>query len=388
MGPLEGIRVVELAGIGPGPFSAMLLSDLGAEVVRVDRPNAGPASAHQVHHLDLLLRGRRSVAADLKQPAGVQAVLRMIDQADIVIDPYRPGVAERLGVGPDVCLDRNPRLVYGRMTGWGQTGPLSKVAGHDLNYVALAGPLAAMGRAGQPPAPALNLIGDFGGGGMLLAFGIVAGLVERTSSGKGQVIDAAMLDGTAMLFASVVGFMNMGIWNPNRESNFLDGGAHYYDSYETADGKYVTVGAIEPQFYAQLLDLLELDPDDWPQDDQSKWPEMKARLRSLFRSRTRSQWQELLEGTDVCFAPVLTFDEALQHPHIAEREVYVTVEGAVQPAPAPRFGRTPGAIQGPPCAPGEHSSEVLGDWGFTRDEITALLAKGAITQAQQPSMRS
>jgi alpha-methylacyl-CoA racemase len=375
------MKVVELAGIGPGPFAAMLLSDLGAEVLRIDRPDPGPLAEHQDHRLDLVLRGRRSIAIDLKNPRGLKAALDLIAGADVLIDPFRPGVTERLGVGPEECAAVNAGLIYGRMTGWGQDGPLSKVAGHDINYVALAGPLAAMGRADSPPSPALNLIGDFGGGGMLLGFGILAALIERGSSGRGQVVDAAMLDGTATLFASIVGFMNMGVWNRDRESNFLDGGAHYYDSYETSDGKYVTIGAIEPQFYAELLRLLELDPDEWPQDDRARWPDLKERLRRLFRTRTRSQWCELLEGTDVCFAPVLAFDEALEHPHIAERGVYVEVDDVVQPGPVPRFERTPGRIQGPPCRPGEHTVEALSDWGWDEPAIRDLLDDRAVVQA-------
>jgi len=381
MGPLSGIKVLELAGIGPGPFAAMLLSDLGAEVLRVDRPDPGELSAHQDHRKDLLLRGRRSVAIDLKSPKGLEAALDLVAQADVLIDPYRPGVAERLGVGPEPCLGRNPGLVFGRMTGWGQDGPLAKVAGHDINYVAIAGPLAAIGRADSPPPPALNLIGDFGGGGMLLGFGILAALLERSSSGRGQVIDAAMLDGTATLFASIVGFRNMGVWRNERESNFLDGGAHYYDSYETSDGKYVTIGSIEPQFYAQLLRLLELDPAEWPQADAERWPELKEKMRELFRTRTRDEWCELLEGSDVCFAPVLDFDEARRHPHVAEREVYVEHDGFVQPGPVPRFDRTPGAIQGPPCFPGEHTRSALADWGFGEAAIEELVAEGAVVQA-------
>lgn len=384
MAPLSGYKVLELGGIGPGPFAAMLLSDLGAEVVRIDRPPAGGLGEHQQHRLDLLLRGRRSIALDIKQDSGRDVALALIDQADVLIDPFRPGVAERLGIGPDTCLPRNGRLVYARMTGWGQTGPWASVAGHDLNYVALAGPLAAMGRSDSPPPPALNLVGDFGGGGMLLAFGIVAALVERHRSGEGQVIDAAMLDGTATLFASIVGFMNMGVWTDERESNFLDGGAHFYDSYETSDGRFVTVGAIEPQFYRRLLELLELDPSEWPQNERSRWPVLKGRLRNLFRTRTRDEWCRLLEGTDVCFAPVLTLAEAVEHPQIAARATYVEIDGTVQPAPAPRFSRTPGAIQGPPCAPGEHSREVLRDWGFDSERIQGLLRAGTVVDAAAP----
>ena len=380
-GPIAGIKVVELAGIGPGPFTSMLLSDLGAEVVRIDRPEPGELSAHQDHAKDLLLRGRRSVAVNLKDPDGLGVVLDLIDGADVLIDPFRPGVTERLGVGPEVCLERNPRLVYGRMTGWGQEGPLAKVAGHDINYVALAGPLAAMGRADSPPAPTLNLIGDFGGGGMLLAFGIVAALLERERSGQGQVIDAAMLDGVATLFASIVGFMNMGVWNEQRENNFLDGGAPYYDTYETSDGEFVTLGAIEPQFYALLLEKLGLDLARWPQADTERWPELKEELRRIFKTRTRADWSELLEGTDVCFAPVLRLAEAKDHPQLADRGVYVEVDGVLQPGPVPRFGRTPGKIQGPPASPGEHSVAVLAEWGFDQSRIDALVAAGVVDQA-------
>jgi alpha-methylacyl-CoA racemase len=381
-GPLTGIKVVELGGIGPGPFTAMLMSDLGAEVIRIDRPPREPLGEHQQHERDILLRGRRSIALDLKSSEGVEAALRLIDRADVLLDPFRPGVTERLGLGPEPAMSRNPELVYARMTGWGQTGPLASVAGHDLNYVALAGPLAAMGRRGSPPAPALNLIGDFGGGGMLMAFGIAAALVERGRSGRGQVIDAAMMDGVAMLSASILGFTNMGVWRPERESNFLDGGAPYYDSYETSDGRYITIGSIEPQFYALLLEKLGLDPVEWPQDDRSRWPELHARLAEVFRGRSRDEWCDLLEGTDVCFAPVLGFEEAHKHPHLADRGTYVEDFGMLQPAPVPRFSRTPGAIQAPPCSPGEHTREVLTDWGFTPEEREAVIAAGAAVVRQ------
>ncbi|NMH96633.1 CaiB/BaiF CoA transferase family protein [Pseudonocardia acidicola] len=378
-GPLSGIRVVELGGIGPAPFTAMLLSDLGAEVIRIDRPAGGPLGEHQQHERDLLLRGRRSVAVNLKSAEGVETALRLTDRADVLLDPFRPGVTERLGLGPGPVMQRNRRLIYARMTGWGQTGPLATVAGHDLNYVALAGPLAAMGRRDRPPAPALNLIGDFGGGGMLMAFGITAALLERNRSGEGQVIDTAMTDGVAALSASIVGFTNMGVWQPERESNFLDGGAPYYDTYETADGRYVSIGAIEPQFYALLLDKLGLDPADWPQHDRRRWPEMHAKLVAIFRSKASDEWCALLEGTDVCFAPVLTFEEARKHPHLAERGTYVEEHGMVQPAPVPRFSRTPGAIQSPPCAPGQHTCDVLTAWGFSESEQNTLLRTGAVS---------
>ncbi|WP_431922076.1 CaiB/BaiF CoA transferase family protein [Amycolatopsis tucumanensis] len=375
-GPLSGVRVVELGGIGPAPFAAMMMSDLGAEVVRIDRPLGGDLGEHQRHELDLLLRGRRSIALDLKARRGQETVLRLLDRADVLLDPFRPGVAERLGIGPGPVLERNPRLIYGRMTGWGQTGPLATAAGHDINYVALAGPLAAIGRRDTPPPPVLNLVGDFGGGGMVMVVGVLAALLERARSNRGQVIDAAMVDGTAALFASIVGFMNMGVWNGNREDNFLDGGAPYYDSYATADGRYITIGSIEPQFYALLLDRLGLDPGEWPQDDRSRWPALRVRLTEIFASATRDHWVEVFEGTDVCFAPVLTVDEAMAHPHLKARGTYVTEFGMRQPAPVPRFDRTPGSIQSPPCSPGEHTRTALADWGFAEREIAELIEAG------------
>jgi alpha-methylacyl-CoA racemase len=376
-GPLRGIKVVELGGIGPAPFAAMMLSDLGAEVVRVDRPASGEAGEHQQHERDLLLRGRRSIALDLKASLGQAALLQLIERADVLLDPFRPGVAERLGIGPEPAQARNPGLIYARMTGWGQDGPLARVAGHDLNYVALAGPLAAMGRRGTPPAPALNLVGDFGGGGMMLVVGVLAGLLERAGSGRGQVVDVAMVDGTAALFASIVGFINMGVWTGQREDNFLDGGAPYYDSYATSDGRYVTVGSLEPQFYRLLLEQLGLDPAEWPQEDRARWPALRARLTGIFAAESREHWVDVFEGTDVCFAPVLSLDEAVEHPHLKARRTYVEDFGMRQPAPAPRFERTPGAIQSPPCSPGEHTSAALGDWGFADAEIARLLEAGA-----------
>ncbi|MBK5218419.1 MAG: CoA transferase [Thermoleophilia bacterium] len=376
MGPLEGIKVVELGGIGPGPFTAMMLGDMGADVVRIDRRPSGEEQEHQVAELDLMQRSRRSLILDLKSEAGRAALLRLIEQADVLIDPFRPGVAERLGVGPDVCMELNPGLVFGRMTGWGQTGPLAHVAGHDLNYAALAGPIAAMGRRDGPPSPALNLIGDFGGGGMLLTLGILAALVERQKSGEGQVIDAAMVDGTALLCASIVGMTTMGAWRPERESNLVDGGAHFYDAYETADGKFVTIGAIEPKFYAELLERLELDPSEWPHEDHTLWPELSVKMAEVFKTKTRAEWTERLEGTDICFAPVLSFSEAPEHPHLKARETYVEAFGQVQPAPAPRFSRTPGEVATPPAVPGEHSREVLAGWGFDEAEIDALESDG------------
>jgi alpha-methylacyl-CoA racemase len=372
MGPLEGVKVVELVGIGPGPFAAMVLADLGAEVIRVDRPGAADKAVEP--RLDLLHRGRRSLVLDFKADEGREAVLRLVRSADALIDPYRPGVAERLGIGPDECLEVNPRLIYGRMTGWGQSGPLSQAAGHDVNYAALVGPLAAIGRR-SGPVPPLNLVADFGGGGLMLALGIAAALVERQRSDRGQVIDAAMVDGSALLSTMMVGLLQKGIWQLERESNLIDGGAHFYDIYETADGKHVALGSIEPQFYAELLELLGLDPAEWPQD-RERWPELSERMAAVIATRTRAEWSELLEGTDVCFAPVLDFAEAPEHPHVRERETYVEAFGVLQPAPAPRFSRTPGEISAPPALPGEHSREVLAEWGFDPAEIEALEAAG------------
>jgi len=379
-GPLTGVKVVELAGIGPGPFAAMVLADYGAEVIRVDRaagvrggdPDKPPAQIYN--------RGRRSIGVDLKHPDGVGAVLRLVEQADALIEGFRPGVTERLGLGPDVCLARNPRLVYGRMTGWGQDGPYAPTAGHDINYIALAGALHPIGRAGEGPVPPLNLIGDFGGGGMLLALGVCAALVEAGRSGKGQVVDAAMVDGAALLTTMIHAFMHMGIWTDERGANSLDGAAHYYDAYETADGKYVSVGSIEPQFYAELLRLTGLadDPDFAKPGGRAEWPGLKKRLAAIFRTKTRAEWCDLMEGTDVCFAPVLSLTEAPAHPHNVARSTFVEVAGIPQPAPAPRFSRTPGAIQRPPAHDGQHTDEALGDWGFGADEIAKLREAGAV----------
>jgi alpha-methylacyl-CoA racemase len=375
MGPLKGIKVIEIASIGPGPFCAMMLADMGAEVIRVDRLSAKGTGSRA----DVYLRGRRSVAVDLKQPAGVEAVLRLVERADALIEGFRPGVMERLGLGPELCLARNPRLVFGRMTGWGQTGPLANAAGHDINYIALSGALHAIGRRGEKPVPPLNLLGDFGGGGMMLAFGLVCGLLEARQSGKGQVIDAAMTDGSAALMAIIYQMKAAGRWSNTRESNMLDGGAHFYDTYECADGRYVAIGSIEPQFYAQLLETLGLDdPAFQKQMSTRQWPELKAKLSAVFKTRTRDDWRALMEGTDICFAPVLDLDEAPRHPHNVARETFVEVEGVTQPAPAPRFSRTAPALQQPPAIAGEHTEAVLADWGFSVDEIGALKNAGAI----------
>jgi alpha-methylacyl-CoA racemase len=371
-GPLHGIRVLELGGIGPGPFAAMVLADLGADVVRVDRPPAVRADADRSR--DLLARGRRSVAVDLKHSAGIEVVLRLAESSDALIEGFRPGVVERLGVGPDVCLDRNPGLVYGRMTGWGQDGPYAHLPGHDINYLAVAGALEPIGRPGQPPTPPLNLVGDFGGGGMLLALGIACALVERASSGKGQVIDAAIVDGAALL-TTLFHSIPMG----PRGTNALDGGAPYYDAYECADGAYISVGAVEPEFYADLRRRLELNGPEWDeQRDRAAWPDRKADLAALFRTRTRQEWCKLFEGSDACFAPVLSLAEAPTHPHNVARGTYVEHRGLVQPSPAPRFSSTPGALDRPPAAPGDHSDEVLSERGFGADEIARLRAEGAI----------
>ena len=379
-GPLTGVRVLELAGIGPGPYAAMVLSDMGAEVVRIDRAASVPASPPGRPPVDVLNRGRRSVAVDLKVPEGVEAVLRLVASADALIEGFRPGVTERLGLGPDVCLERSPRLVYGRMTGWGQDGPYASAAGHDINYIALAGALAHIGRAGAPPTPPLNLVGDFGGGGLLLAFGIACGLFETSRSGQGQVVDAAMIDGAANLMAMFWGFRAMGIWSPERGTNLLDTGAHFYDVYECADGGFVSIGSIEPQFYAELLKRtgLDGDPELAGQMDRSTWPALKAKLAEVFRSRTRDEWCDEMEATDVCFAPVLSMDEAASHPHNVARGTFETRDGVVQPAPAPRFSRTAPELDRPPAFPGQPTDEVLADWGFAEDEVAALRAAGAV----------
>lgn len=378
MGPLHGVKVLEVAGIGPGPFAAMMLADMGAEVLRIDRAGSVRGGDPARPPLDPLARGRRSVGIDLKSSDGVALLLDLVEEADALIEGFRPGVAERLGFGPEVCSARNPRLVYGRMTGWGQDGPYASMAGHDINYIALAGALAHLGRAGEPPTPPINLVGDFGGGGMLMAFGVVCGLLEASRSGQGQVVDAAMVDGSALLMTMVWGFSAMGMWNAERGTNLLDTGAHCYDVFETADGGWVSIGSLEPQFYAQLLALLELDPAEFPQGDRSRWGEMKQRFAEVFASRTRDEWCSLFEGTDVCFAPVLTMDEATQHPHNVARGTFLEVGGVTQPAPAPRFSRTPAATPTPPPHAGQDTDDALVDWGVDADRVAALRASGAV----------
>ena len=375
MGPLEGLKVLEMAGIGPGPFCAMMLADMGAEVVRIDRLNQKGTG----HRGNVLNRGRRSIALDLKNPAAVETVLRMVEDADALIEGFRPGVMERLGLGPEVCLARNPKLIFGRMTGWGQSGPLAQTAGHDINYISIAGALGAMGYSDRPPAPPLNLVGDFGGGAMYLLTGILAALHERTKSGQGQVIDAAMTDGTASLLSPFFGLMEMDMWTADRQANKLDGGAHYYGSYECSDGKYVSIGSIEPQFYALLLEKCEIEDEDFlAQHDQSAWPQLKEKLVKLFLTKTRSEWSNLMEGTDVCFAPVLDLGEAPCHPHNVARDTYVEFDGVTQPAPAPRFSRTQSEIKSSAAMVGEHTEQILTDWGYSESEIERLRAAKAI----------
>ena len=378
-GPLSGIRILEIAGIGPGPFAAMILADLGADVLRLDRAGGVQPGDSGQPSFDLLNRGRRSVGVDLKHPEGVASVLRLVEGADALLEGFRPGVMERLGLGPDVCLERNSRLIYGRMTGWGQSGPLAHAAGHDINYIALAGALGHIGREGEKPLPPLNLVGDFGGGGLLLALGVAAALVERASSGRGQVIDAAMVDGAALLMTMMHGFRHVGMWHDERGTNLLDTGAHFYDTFETSDGKFVSIGSIEPQFYAELLRLTGLADEELPrQMDRSQWKASKERLTEVFRAKTRDEWCQIMEGSDVCFAPVLTMGEAYEHPHNAARETFVEVAGRQQPAPAPRFSRTPGEIRRPPPYAGQHTDEGLADWGFSAEEIAKLREAKAI----------
>ena len=378
MGPLSGTRIIEIAGIGPGPFCAMLLSDLGAEVLRIDRAQS-VRDEPQSDPRNVMNRGRRSAGFDLKHPEGRDALLRLLESADALIEGFRPGVMERLGLGPDVCLERNPGLVYGRMTGFGQDGPIAHAAGHDINYIALTGALHAIGHKGGRPVPPLNLVGDFGGGGLMLAFGIVCALVERGQSGKGQVVDAAMVDGASTLMNFIYGLKAMGAWNDERGSNMLDTAAHFYDTYETKDGKYVSIGSIEPQFYAELIQKTGLEGEDLPhQMDREQWPAMKERLTGVFKTKTRDEWCAIMEGSDVCFAPVLSMDEAPQHPHNRERGTFTEVEGVVQTAPAPRFSRTPGEIQGVADGPGQHTGAALTDWGFSLEEVQKLAETGAI----------
>jgi len=377
-GPLSGVKVIELVGIGPGPFAAMLLADLGADVVRVHRAQS-VERGFDPGGVPIMDRNRRSIGVDLKNPEGVETVLRLVESADALLEGYRPGVTERLGVGPDACLARNPKLVYGRMTGWGQDGPLASAAGHDINYIALAGALAHFGRAGEKPTPPLNLIGDFGGGGLMLAFGIVCAVLEARTSGQGQVVDAAMVDGAATLMSFVWGMKAVGAFREEQGTNLLDSGAPHYDTYETSDGKFIALGALEEQFYAEFLEKTGLASEGLPAvTDQSAWPALRQRFTELFTSKTRDEWCDLLEGSDACFAPVLPMSEAANHPHIKERGTIVEFEGLLQPAPAPRFSRTPAEIRSAAPKPGQHTDEVLMEWGFGADDVAKLREVGAI----------
>ena len=377
MGPLAGVRVVELAGIGPAPFCCMALADMGAAVIRVDRTAPADLGLPGDPRLALLNRGRRSVAVDLKAPEGAAVVRRLAADADILVEGFRPGVTERLGLGPDDLLALNPRLVYGRMTGWGQDGPLARAAGHDLNYIALAGALDPIGDAGGPPVPPLNLVGDFGGGALYLAFGLVCALLEARHTGAGQVVDAAIVDGVAHLMTDIHGKIAAGRWSPERGGNLLSGATPFYATYATRDGRHVAVGAIEARFFRELLHRLGIAAEA-PQHDPAGWPALRERLAATFRTRTRDEWVALLEGTDACFAPVLTPEEARDHPHLLARGTFVTVDGVRQPAPAPRFGRSATAVPGPPPTPGQHTDAILGEHGYAPDAVAALRAAGVV----------
>lgn len=377
-GPLSGLRVVEIAGIGPGPFAGMMLADAGADVIRVDRPDGASMVSGQT---DVVGRGRRSISIDLKQPAGVEVVLRLAERAEVLFEGFRPGVAERLGIGPEACLTRNPALVYGRMTGWGQAGPLAQAAGHDIAYIALAGALHLIGPPDSPPPPPVNVVGDYGGGGMLLAFGIVCAVLEARRTGRGQVVDAAIVDGTALLTALFHGLRAAGRWSDVREANLLDGGPPFYRSYECRDGRYLAVGALEPRFSAELLDRLGVAPDDdlrqrWY--DPGAWPELRNLMADLFRTRTRDEWCALLEGTDACVAPVLSLGEAPAHPHNVARSTFTKVAGVVQPSPAPRFSATPSGIAGAAPEAGQHAAEILRECDYGDGEIADLRRAGAV----------
>lgn len=385
-GPLAGMRVLEIGSIGPGPLCAMLLADLGADVLRIDRVSPGaPVGPNEDYAHELLNRGRRSAAIDLKQERSAEAVLRLVEQADALVEGFRPGVAERLGIGPEKCLERNPRLVYGRMTGYGQSGPMAQAVGHDLNYIALSGVLAMIGRRDQPPTPPLNLVGDGGGGGLMLAFGILAACWERNRSGVGQVIDAAMIDGSALLATPFFGYVQTGGWS-ERGTNFGDSGAPFYDVYETADGRWLSVAALEPRFYETLLEVLGLDEEDPSfQYDRVRWPATKRRFAEAIRSRTRAEWCERAEGKEACIAPMLEFDELERHPQLQARGTFVRHAGVLQPAPAPRFSRTPGGLSRRPPLPGEHTRSALTDWGFSPKYLDELQDAGVIGAGSAPA---
>jgi alpha-methylacyl-CoA racemase len=381
-GPLTGRRIIEIAGRGPGPFAGMLLADMGAEVLRIDRPDPPPRPQAPDHRLELYNRGRRSVIVDLKHDDGPEVVLRLAERADAIYEGYRPGVAERLGIGPDRCLDRNPRIVYGRGTGWGQTGPLAHKAGHDINYIAVTGALDAIGLRGGPPVIPLNLLGDYAGGGMMLAFGIVCAMLEATVSGRGQVVDAAMVDGASLLMTLFHGRRLMGTWNDERGMNYVDSGAPFYNVYEASDGKYVAIGPIEPKFQRELFQAIGVDLDgiDVPVTpvDRTSWDELRRRLEAVFLTRTRTEWDALLTHTDACFSPVLGLGEVAEYPHHRARNSFPTIDGVPQPAPAPRFSRSRPGVRSLPPEPGEHTRHALQDWGFDGDELEQLLGAGAI----------
>ena len=375
MGPLKGLKIIEMAGIGPGPFCGMVLADLGAKIIRVDRASAIGTGSKQ----DAANRGKKSIAVDLKSEEGVEVVLKLVETADAIFEGFRPGVMERLGLGPDVCSKRNERIVFGRMTGWGQEGPLANAAGHDINYISLTGALAAIGRPGSPPVPPLNLIGDFGGGGMLLALGLVAALLESKESKKGQVVDAAMTDGSALLMTMIYTMQSSGVWKTSMGSNLLDGGSHFYDTYECKDGKFISIGSIEPQFYALLCQIADLDEEVFgKQMSRDSWPEQKEEITKIFLNKTRDEWCDLMEGTDVCFAPVLDMSEAPKHPHNIERKTFIDLEGVTQPAPAPRFSRTEPEVVSSPSIVGEHTNEVLSSIGLSDEDISSLKTSGAV----------
>ena len=377
MGPLKGIRILEFAGIGPAPFAAMLLSDMGAEVIRIDRQSGDNANPSEV-----MLRGRKSIALNLKNPESVELVLKLVETADAIIEGFRPGVMEKLGLGPDVCLQRKPSLVYGRMTGWGQDGPLSHLAGHDINYIAITGALEAIGHKESGPVIPLNLLGDFGGGATYLVMGLLAALLEAKNSGRGQVVDAAICDGVISLLAMQQGYRNMGMWQLERESNLLDGGAHFYNTYQCADGKWIALGAIEPQFYQQLVDLLEIEVEEVSfsgQFDQSLWQSLSPAFANRIKEKTSAQWCEIFANTDACFAPVLNMEEAVSYPHNKYRKAFTELDGVMQTSPAPRFSRTPSAIQRAPVAPGSDTDEVLSDLGLFKEDLQSLKSKGVIT---------
>jgi alpha-methylacyl-CoA racemase len=377
MGPLSGVRVIEIASLAPAPFGCMILADLGADVLRIDRAERCGPDAPQPS--DPLSRGRRSIGLNLKDPAAIDLLLRLAAEADVLVEGFRPGVAERLGFGPEVCAARNPRLIFARMTGWGQDGPLAPTAGHDIDYIAISGALGMVGRAGESPVPPVNLIGDFGGGGMLLALGILAAMIERAGSGQGQVVDAAMVDGSALLTSFVYGLRAAGGWQDSRGTNLLDGGAPFYDTYATADGQYVAVGALEPQFYAALLQGLGLaDAGLPPQHDRQRWPELRQRFTDAFASRSRAEWEQVFAGTDACVSPVLSLAEAPAHPHALARDAFVSVGGVTQPAPAPRFGRTAAGQPAAPPRPGADTDAVLAGLGLSGRDIAGLRARGVV----------